>query len=113
MDELAYETEVDNGIKFLNQRVPGWAELVDLERLDLGAGDHCALAQADQSTFGQAIRRLAGMTSKSAEGRAWAVNHGFMLPGIEHFTLGASNKAYARLTATWRTKIAELLRGAP
>ncbi len=106
--DLSFEVEVDNGIKFLNWRLPGWPALVDLDTLDLAVVDRCMLAQVDQSTFGQAIRRLVGLASKSPEARAWAINHGFILAIDQLYDLAAMSSAYEALTETWRRKIGEL-----
>jgi len=107
--DLSFEVEVDNGIKFLSQRLlVGWATLVDLDTLDLSAGDQCMLAQTEHTTFGQALRRLAGLAAKSPEGRAWAMNHGFILAIPEPYNVAVMTEAYARLTETWRVKIREL-----
>jgi hypothetical protein len=48
---VAFETEVARGIALLDEKVPGWRELIDLDRLDMEMAERrengccCILAQ--------------------------------------------------------------------
>lgn len=74
-------TRIERGAKLLDERVPGWRERIDLDRLDMGNSLHCILGQCFGSYF-DGLRTL-DLSTDSA--------YGFLGPG----------------TAAWREYLTE------
>lgn len=82
--EFQYAERIERGAAFLDEKVPGWRDRIDLDVLDIGDCDRCILSQLE-----------AWSVAPHAEAA-----HGFDLPlgeiGIE---------GYAPLTEEWRSYI--------
>jgi hypothetical protein len=76
---------VDNGAALLDERLPGWREVIDPDTLELADGCHCILGQLF-GDYGKGIDILA----------VNPVRHGFV----------AGRTTYARLNAAWRRVLA-------
>lgn len=91
------------GAAFLDERFPGWAEQIDLERLDLEAGCDCVL--------GQLYCDLPGTRNGFAKGVAW-LNIDFNEDGPDLIDLGfisGDDYQYPELTAAWKPEIEKRL----
>lgn len=45
MSEIDYEARVAKGIALLDEKVPGWPDLIGLPQLSIGSGAYCVTAQ--------------------------------------------------------------------
>src|SRR5437764_14197069 len=50
------------GAAFLDQEIPGWDRLIDLDRLDIGSGCRCVLGQINRNEDNPALSYDLGMT---------------------------------------------------
>jgi hypothetical protein len=71
---MAYEQQIAKGVAFLDEKVPGWLDRIDIGRLDLRTGMYCVLGQLhDGDADGGAHALGLGRSAISTE----AVAHGF------------------------------------
>lgn len=112
MTDIDYATRVAKGVALLDVKEPGWADLIDLERLDVENGYHCVTAQLSGMQSGEDSwldgMEALGLTSGD---RGTYVAHGFNADSLEQgeqenpdYDLPA---AYATLNALWKGVIAE------
>jgi hypothetical protein len=95
---------VARGAALLDQRRPGWAELVDPDRLDMQLEYEDVLGQL-YGTFAEGINSLAGHAFwPDPAAVAFAVAHGFELGDDQPGRVGAP-RHYAELTGCWRAKL--------
>ena len=103
---------VDQGIAFLNERLPGWRDLIDLDILDLSETTACVLGQvSERLTNGAAYDYSGALTwiervvlgrprrtldDTHLERGEWARSHGF---------LGVVSEDEAMLTCAWIDRI--------
>ncbi|WP_181785668.1 hypothetical protein [Streptomyces phytophilus] len=109
-----YRERVERGAVFLDEKVPGWVDRIDLDTLDVAADSLCVAAQAVGSAYYIAQTKL-GQSDEDAQER------GFVLPEHEHDEradeLIAADEddevetIYAPLTQAWR-RLIERRRGA-
>ena len=51
MDTINYEERVARGIALLDERVPDWVDMINLDRLDIRSGEFCVTAQIARFMF--------------------------------------------------------------
>lgn len=90
----AYTVKAERGADLLDQRVPRWAEQIDIESLNLDSWVNCVLAQI----FGDYSPALEAL---ELNGKTGADEHGFYID--------SSAPEYGILTNIWRRLIAERL----
>lgn len=107
MTVIDYPARVAQGMALLDEKMPGWAERIDLERLDIASGTHCVAAQLSGEDNYYRGFHLLGITGRDrfehgfmAESTCECCNDGLTLP------LGYNqDTAYATLTRLWREAI--------
>ena len=75
-----FEGAIAKGIEYLDEHEPGWDQVVDVDRLNMGWGDSCVLGQLDRAREPEEewsgynhylhTRRLSSF---------WAEEHGFLV----------------------------------
>jgi hypothetical protein len=100
---LPITRRVAAGAALLDQVRPGWADLVDPQRLDMAAEYDDLLGQL----YGHFQVGLDTLTPAGVKPWAFAVAHGFDLPPAE-----ASWGAYGQLSDCWRRQLARRRDGA-
>ena len=91
IDGLYKQTEVENGMYFLDETRPNWADEIDLDILDLGDSNCCILGQlCDSYDNGQVELEI-----NSDECRGF----GFTLYGLH------AGEDFEALTDTWKQLI--------
>jgi len=106
--------EVKAGAAFLDVRVPGWVNRIDLDTLDLARGNSCVLGQlegtADGGTtaFERAVRRMFGGDFGDLEIAKTVAALGFN--GLGH--RDGYSTFCARLTVAWKQLIRDRRRRA-
>jgi hypothetical protein len=107
------DVRVARGARYLDELVPGWDKVIDLERLDLASSCACVLGQLALDSkpaktwewFG--ICRFFGLIvgkNRPSDRRHSSVSLGFQAywpPGHD----GPGARSYRTLTAAWRTLI--------
>jgi hypothetical protein len=96
-------TRAATGAALLDQRWPGWHQLVDPDRLDLEDWRADVLGQL-YGTFGAGVHKLTGGLSE-AETDAWTVAHGFDLDDLDLRPSTGPVHAYLALTEVWQAEI--------
>jgi hypothetical protein len=96
------EARVARGAALLDEKLPGWVERIDLDKLKLSSGCNCILGQtwdgptsADSSPFGAHADAL-------ALGGDDDIEHGFNAGGEDWFS---NEPEYEALTAEWKRLI--------
>lgn len=83
-DDKSPESRVRRGAALLDERLPGWADRIDLDRLNMRHCGRCVLGQLHSDFFKgtEAIWPNPDSNSWEAEDRQWdeAVHHGFAWP---------------------------------
>ncbi len=91
-----YESSVEKGIAFLDERFPGWHNEIDVEKLDVMCAGRCVLGQL-YGTYAGGLTKLGLTTQKSSE-------CGFNAPDNLHG--GKERKEYIYyLTEMWIYKV--------
>jgi len=67
-----YAERIERGAAFLDEKVPGWREKIDLDKLDIRASSHCVVGQATDDYFANVEDSWFGEDFYDA-----AVAHGF------------------------------------
>lgn len=108
------ECNVERGVTWLNDNVPDWLDIVDVDRLDMGSETDCLLAQLYGGNYFNAPEELTGRPTwwmKSnptlADQGANAVLYGF---DVWRSDLHAKPDDPVELTAVWRRTIIRLRR---
>jgi hypothetical protein len=97
-------TRAAAGAALLDQRWPGWHQLVDPDRLDLEDWRADVLGQL-YGTFGAGVHKLTPGLSE-VEVDAWTVAHGFDLDNTDLRPSVGPVHAYLALTDAWRAQLA-------
>lgn len=85
---------VERGAEFLDARIPGWEEKIDLDKLDLGSCCNCIVGQLNPAhTRIREDRYWSGIKELGVRGEA---KHGFITWGTQTFDV---------LTEGWRNLI--------
>ena len=100
------EVRVARGAALLDEKLPGWADRIDLDRLDLGSPCRCILGQTwdegrydDDDPYFMHVRSLFGTYDQQRDaGLGFNINFGAKL-------LREMDAEYAELTAEWRRVI--------
>jgi hypothetical protein len=70
-EDIDYAARVQRGIALLDEKWPGWATEIDLERLDISEGDRCMTAQYAECRAGYASfqcgQNLLGLSDRAYE----------------------------------------------
>jgi len=97
-----FEQEIEKGIAFLDEKMPGWLELVDPERLDMNLADivnncGCVLAQigAPDDSYYWLCEEL-------------GIENQDYLYGFSIKSTISDEYAWYMLTAEWQAKLREL-----
>ena len=85
------------GAALLDEWMPGWAERIELEELDLGSPRRCVLGQL-YGGYGRGLDLLRSGERFTAYPE-WSRAHGFTANAVEGDT-------FAELTAAWRGEVA-------
>lgn len=96
-----YRPNVEKGAAFLDERMPGWVDRVNVARLDLSSCVACVLGQLG-GDYRHEARRL-GMNLDDA------IQCGFNVSEFENYRVEA--QAYSALTLEWQAYIAESRQG--
>jgi hypothetical protein len=102
----AITERVERGAALLDERRPGWLDLIDLDRLDLTSGCDCVAGQAGGGEPGGYTETLAilGLSAGDDE-----IEHGFDAEADVDLPVGefsaAISREYAALTEAWRDLI--------
>lgn len=102
---------VKNGTYWLDENVPGWRMLADVNTLEMSSGCSCVLGQVfrndfemvqEYDGFGYGVTLATGLLDNNSadERSAWASENGF---DIEN---GGSGDEWAVLAGLWREEIA-------
>lgn len=95
-----YQSRVDKGCALLNERLPGWEDKIDLEKLNLSSGCDCVLGQLSIDLAG----KIAGSYGLAREVLFPGVAP--LGPCIEHgFDVREGPGYYDALTECWRKTI--------
>lgn len=113
-DEARVRTQVAAGVLLLDAEKPGWADLIDLDRLDMRLSDRCVLGQLYDGVDGYRLGYYAAIDAFWPKGRAYAQDraaaHGFTVPEPDGEWTEAESVAIGRvfdaLEAEWRARIA-------
>ncbi|MDB5237665.1 MAG: hypothetical protein JWL88_767 [Parcubacteria group bacterium] len=88
-----------NGASFLDAEVPGWADHIDLETLDIGSTTTCALAQLFQHYARGAEILGIPLGLDESDGAKDVVHLGFTL------FVRVSEQKFDTLTAAWKVEV--------
>lgn len=105
MTSLDAGVRASRGAALLDKRQPGWAQRVDVERLNLGSDRGCVLGQL----FGDYLTGAEGLSGHpwhSPLFTAWATRNGFDAPAATTGRDGGYLTAYRLLTDAWRREVA-------
>ncbi len=100
---IRHERRVARGAAMLDDRWPGWRDLIDWDRLDVASVDDCILGQlAEHERTGSwaFLAEIRGLENVADCGIAEA--HGFLVTDWEP---GEWRKTYDALTAAWRAAV--------
>jgi hypothetical protein len=97
-------TRAAAGAALLDQRLSGWHQQIDPERLDLEDWRSDVLGQL-YGSFGAGVDKLPGGLSE-AEMDVWTVAHGFDLDDVDLGLSAGPRAAYQALTDAWRAELA-------
>jgi hypothetical protein len=112
--QIDYEARVAKGIALLDEKFPDWAELIDVEILDVPDGERCVTAQLAQEVNGdrdmgyQDGAAMLGLEPDADYNQDSYTEHGFnaetnLAPNMpEDYNQYA---AYDTLNAIWRREI--------
>lgn len=111
MAEINYEERVARGIALLDEKVPGWVEHIDLEKLDIMGGSQCVTAQVagwktDTFDFRDGMDLL-GLWTNEDNGGSYT-SHGFNAEADWARDLPEGydqSAAYVELTRIWKRVI--------
>jgi hypothetical protein len=97
------EVRVARGAALLDEKLPGWADHIELDRLRLTSSCNCVLGQAFREDVVHANSYRAGLINLFDSDYAYdeAVAHGFDLGDWE----AESGAAWLALTAEWKRVI--------
>jgi len=102
MADIDYAARVQRGIALLDEKWPGWATEIDLEKLDIRHDERCVTAQYAASRGGssswQTGERLLGLE----EGGEYEL-HGFNVAW--EAVAPAIDRDYATLNGLWKAEI--------
>lgn len=90
------EARVTRGAQLLDERLPGWVDRIDLDRLNLASSCNCILGQK----FGDYLDGIDALFNCQ---NTDAINHGF--DAFEDEGADAEAAEYEALTAEWRRVI--------
>lgn len=96
---------VARGAALLDEKYPGWADRINLERFDLGNACTCVLGQLE-GFFWTGAQKLFGTPDRLNPENYIAISYGLWLPGSITHTLHAD---YAMLRDAWVEAIADRL----
>lgn len=109
MTEIDYKARVAKGIALLDEKRPGWADQIDLGKLDIQNGSYCVTAQlSGTQNWYEGMQQL-GLTQFNT---GTYVSHGFNAedptdpdgaPDNPDYHQG---RAYAQLNELWRAEVA-------
>ena len=105
---IDYDTRVARGAALLDEKLPGWWQRVDLDRLDLSKCTDCVLGQLTGDYDSMATTLLIGPRANKypLRGNAKAARLGFTLPPSDAEWLSPMRLAeWAALTAAWKRLI--------
>lgn len=92
---------IRRGVRLLDKEVPGWRWRVNLDTFDVEYGDRCVLGQI----FGGFYTGCDALKPWWRRERAWAVRHGFHIPGKLSYAEGTA--LFGDLNGEWRLAINE------
>jgi uncharacterized protein YfaP (DUF2135 family) len=102
-----FETQIAKGVALLDERMPGWLDRIDTDRLDMDmpfGPCGCVLAQIDHqhASYGSydICRASLGLDIDGAAG------HGFAVVG--DYSPSKGDRLYAALTDEWKATILRL-----
>ncbi len=111
MTDSLYAEEVAEGIEFLNDEVPDWWTLIDLDTLDLSSADVCVLGQvfaarADETGLASGYHYVLNQY----ENMHYAVTSMGFCAGTKHNAIygGTCSDEYDDLNAEWARVITNL-----
>lgn len=108
MTEIDYEARVARGIALLDEKMPGWADKIDLDTLAISSGTHCVTAQlSGRGNFAVGMQMLG--LSEDGHCVGSYTDHGFQAEGesAEGVPPGyTQGDGYAALTPIWHREIA-------
>lgn len=120
--ELTIDQRIENGVRYLNQHMPDWLDIIDLDRLDLAADCSCVLGQIvgkvdGESMFTNVVEQPPQVRGHWHQNKRVAEEAG--MPEIMSFQQSVDNgfhtgdfdspsDEWAALTQAWGRKITEL-----
>lgn len=100
---------VRKGIKFLNEREPGWRKRIDLNTLDVANCAKCVLGQL-YGEYGTGVHKLFPELGREFNYLGGVLGeHGFTTQAsadCHRMILNGDRDRWDRLTAAWRTELA-------
>lgn len=104
-----YETQIANGMRYLDEAHPGWEKLINHHELDMRYGNTCILGQIDRATVyadEDVYPSYCNYLNDRDLGTSWAIDHGFAWSESEE---GESEMGYRmrkiQLTTEWLNAI--------
>lgn len=98
-EQLSAEDVTRRGAEVLDARVPGWAERLDLSRLDLLSLQYCVLGQLFRGDYHYGLSQVSPYDGYSDEASVWAGQRGF----------NARNANNNELVLAWSERVRERL----
>lgn len=107
-EDAIVEARVAAGAQWLDEQLPGWADKVDLEQLNMSSPFWCVLGQLAPDLLGtprddwmradylDAVRRYGSENDKAVR-EAWAIGHGFYLASSDLVDLSDVHQTYVDL----------------
>lgn len=92
--------KVHRGMEYLNEKFPGWGNVIFPPEVDMEWPERCMLGQLDEDGFNNYL-------GKNGLSAIWAEEHGFM---IREWHNSSAKEEYRILTEMWRNEIEEIQR---
>lgn len=108
MTEIDYEARVAKGIALLDEKVPGWADKIDLEKLAISSGTHCVTAQVSGKHHYLNGMYMLGL-SEGTDNTGSYTQHGFQVEDLDAPGMPEgydTAEGYAALDLIWQREIA-------
>jgi hypothetical protein len=100
---------IARGAALLDEKLPGWVDQIDLDRLDLGSPCRCILGQTWDGGTIPGYSRFETHANALGLGDDEEIEHGFNASGGDYFE---DAPEYRALTAEWKRVILARLAGA-
>src|SRR5688572_15387979 len=92
IQNINYKEQIQNGIKLLNEKVPNWRNVINLEELDLYSCTNCVLGQV-YGGYRSGLHEL-NLSKKSSE------HYGFRVSDVDNIDHSYATD-YEQLTQEW------------